>query len=313
MSRRVYTQEQIDYIRSIAKGRYNDEITEMFNKKFNTNKTVDQIRSLKSNYKIKSGKRPKRRSKHSLFTPEQEDYIRKIAPGKFNQEIADMVNKKYGLNITRQQINTWKANHNVTSGLTGYFPKGHVPWNKGKKGINTGGEAGWFKKGQKPKNYRPVGSERIDSKDGYVLIKVQDEGTYPERWKHKHVVIWEKANGKVPDDHVVVFLDGDKQNIILENLALLTKAEVLRMNQNNLFSDDPELTLAGIALVRLNAKVYDANLLGNNKESLKTYKERAERNGISEHTFIQRLKRGWPVEDAVNRPLFYRLKERRVD
>lgn len=31
-----------------------------------------------------------------------------------------------------------------------------------------------------PSNHKPVGSERIDSKDGYVLIKVAE----PRTWKH---------------------------------------------------------------------------------------------------------------------------------
>ncbi|HEU4708777.1 MAG TPA: hypothetical protein VFS17_05645, partial [Methylophilaceae bacterium] len=81
------------------------------------------------------------------------------------------------------------------------FPKGHVPANKGKKGISYPGmEATQFKPGHKPGNYRPVGSTRICSKDGYVLIKIE-EGMF--KWKALHRIVWERMNGAVPPGHVV--------------------------------------------------------------------------------------------------------------
>jgi hypothetical protein len=33
-----------------------------------------------------------------------------------------------------------------------------------------------------------------------------------------HRLIWEEAHGKVPPDHVVIFNDGNKENIVIENL-----------------------------------------------------------------------------------------------
>src|SRR5699024_8874048 len=139
-----------------------------------------------------------------------------------------------------------------------------------------------------PTNYRPVGSERIDSKDGYIVIKVKDKGTYQERWRHKHVVEWEKYNGKVPKNHTVVFLDGNKENINIDNLALLSRSELLRMNQEGLFSNDPEATKAGIALVRLKQKVHDLDLYGGDFKQFKKHVEKAKDNGLKEQTFIAR-------------------------
>src|SRR5699024_2507694 len=136
---------------------------------------------------------------------------------------------------------------------------------------NTGGEKGWFKKGDIPSNYRPVGSERIDNKDGYIVVKVSDEGIYQKRWRHKHVVEWEKHNGKVPKDHVIAFLDGDKMNTGIDNLVLLSRRDLVFMNKNDLFSDDPETTRTGITLVRLMQKVNDFELSSGDMEKLKDY------------------------------------------
>lgn len=58
------------------------------------------------------------------------------------------------------------------------FPKGHVPANKGAKGISYPGmEATQFKKGQKSFNWMPLGSER-HSKGGYLQRKMTVEVEY---------------------------------------------------------------------------------------------------------------------------------------
>lgn len=305
---RKYEKHHIDYVRSIAKGRYNDEITKMFNSKFNVNKSVSSINSLKKNYGITSGKLPKRVNRSTrLFTKEQEKFIKGNAKGMYNDDLADLINKKYGLQITRRQIATWKKNHNVSSGLNGQFEKGRETWNKGMKGIVfPGSEKGWFSKGRPPENYRPVGSERVCSKDGYVLVKVQDEGIHQERWKHKHIIVWEKHHGKVPHNHVVSFIDSDRTNTNIDNLFLLSRSELVRMNKGNYFSSDPDVTLSGLALVRLDKKILEADLMGNDKESFKKHIKNAAKNGIEEETFKARLKRGWSLHDAINKPLHSR-------
>ena len=63
-------------------------------------------------------------------------------------------------------------NHKISSGLTGRFEKGHVPYNKGKKFPGTGNKAA-FKKGNIPVNKMKVGEDAISS-DGYVKTKIAD-------------------------------------------------------------------------------------------------------------------------------------------
>lgn len=307
---RKYTKEHIDYVKSIATGRYNDEITKMFNDKFNQNKSVSAINALKQNHNIKSGKLPKRRvDALRLFTIEQEKFIKANAEGLYNDELANLVNKEFNLNVSRKQIATWKKNHNVSSGLSARFTKGHKAWNKGMKGLNLGGEKGWFKKGQEPQNYRPVGSERTCSKDGYIIMKVQDEGSYQERWRHKHVVIWEKEHGKVPENHVIVFLDTNKENVKLDNLELLTRGELALMNKGNYFSANPEITKAGISLIRFDSKLFGLEIHKGNEELFKEKLLLANSNGIETGTFMARIRRGWTMNQAANKPLNFRFSK----
>lgn len=310
---RRYTEEHIEYIRSIAPGKYNDEITKKFNNKFNLAQTIEQISSMKANHKIVSGKLPSRkRYKSRLFSQEQEKFIRANVEGLSNKELAELINDKFNLEIKTNQMKIWKANHKVKSGLTGRFENGQKSWNKGMKGLNTGGEKGWFVKGQEPINYRPVGSERI-TKDGYITTKIKDDGKRNEMWKLKHIVLWEKHNGKLPSKHAIVFLNSDRKDVRIENLGLITRAELARMNKNDLFSTDPEITKTSINLVRLNQKVSGLELYGGDEEVYEQGIEAAKRNGLKKSTFIMRLNRGWDMQDAINKPLNHKLRRVKIN
>lgn len=163
-------------------------------------------------------------------------------------------NETFALDIKMTQLHGCLRNRKIRSGRTGRFEKGHVPANKGTKGLSVGGVETQFKKGNKPLNYRPVGSERIDV-DGYIRVKVSDEGEWSDRWKVKQRVVWEEVYGPIPKGHVIVFLDGNKQNVSLSNLQMITKSELARMNQNDLFSDNPEATKVGINIAKVHAAI----------------------------------------------------------
>lgn len=171
-----YTKEHIDYVRCIAEGRYNKEITEMFNKKFGTDISVNAIRALKANHKIVSNVSRGGFERKKLFTDQQEEFLKKNVKGTGNQKLTEMFNKKFRTDFSVTQVKGWKRRNKLSSGLDGRFVKGQEVWNKGMKGlVIEGSEKGWFEKGDVPINYRPVGSERICSKDGYVIVKVSDE------------------------------------------------------------------------------------------------------------------------------------------
>lgn len=105
--------------------------------------------------------------KNRLFSEKQENFIRINVRGRSNQELTNLVNEKYGLEVTVMQVKTWKKNHNISSGLTGFFEKGHVPINKGTTGMfNVGGNKTSFKKGDIPHNYNLVRSMVYTPDDG---------------------------------------------------------------------------------------------------------------------------------------------------
>lgn len=118
------------------------------------------------------------------------------------------------------------------------FKKGLAPWNKGKKGLMIGGIETQFKKGHKPQNYMPIGTEMIDG-EGYLKRKVSDTGTQVQRWRYVHVLNWEAMNGPIPKGYILAFIDGNKQNVAIENLQLISRAE--NMKRNSLHNYPPEI------------------------------------------------------------------------
>ena len=97
-----------------------------------------------------------------------------------------------------------------------------------------------FKKGQKPHTWLPVGSTRV-SADGYLQRKISDTG-YPRDWKSIHILLWEEHVGPIPTGHCVCFKDNNKQNVVIDNLELITRAE--RMRRNSIHRYPPELKSA---------------------------------------------------------------------
>lgn len=186
-------------------------------------------------------------------------YVREHVVGVSNKALAEQVNEKFGTNFNAMSMGAFKNRLGVKSWTnTTYrkgirnspateFKKGHVPVNKGTEGMfpNAGG-ATRFQKGHRPHNYKPVGSERCNS-EGYWEVKIAD----PKTWKMKHVLVWETANGPVPKGMLVVFLDGDKNNLALDNLALISRATNARRNQCKLFGLSKELGKIGIATAEL--------------------------------------------------------------
>jgi HNH endonuclease len=148
-------------------------------------------------------------------------------------DLTPLFNKRFKLNKSSTQLRAALKNRKLKSGRTGQFVKGQFPWNTGTKGA-TGRNKTSFKKGNPPLNLKPIGHERVCSKDNIVLVKVDQVNPYTGAqgfYRAKHVVIYEREHGPVPKGMVVRFIDHDKRNFDLSNLEAVSKALNLRLNK----------------------------------------------------------------------------------
>lgn len=173
------------------------------------------------------------------YTQTMLDWVQANQAGITRAELTELFNAKFDMQLGKGTLAAlcnrkgWKSNH------SGRIEKGAIPWNKDKKGY-IGANATSFKKGQTPKNHRPVGSERI-TKDGYIQIKIAE----PSDWQLKHIVVWENHNGKVPDNHCIRMLDGNRTNVNIDNLMCIPRGANAIINKfNNANTDSVELNKA---------------------------------------------------------------------
>ena len=202
-------------------------------------------------------------NKPVTFTDEVKEFIFQNYKGLFTQELVDLVNEKFGTTFTYNQIRHFKQNRKLKSGV---YQKGRH-FGKGKKqseymseqaikniknGIQRAKDEGLFK-GKKPHNFEEIGTIKRD-KNGLVKIKVG----YPSEWEYYRRYVWEQANGKIPEGHVIFFMNGDSTDFRLENLRCIKKGHLALLNKWGLRSTESrELNEIGLNIVELITKIKD--------------------------------------------------------
>ena len=166
-----------------------------------------------------------------IWTAEQELVLLRLYPDMPNEVLAARLNK------TVQQI--YAKAHRLGLKKSPELAK-QILQACGRK-LQIEGNATQFKKGQKPHTWLPVGSTRV-SADGYLQRKISDTGYPPRDWKGMHILLWEEHFGPIPTGHCVCFKDNNQQNVVIDNLELITRAE--RMRRNSIHRYPPELKSA---------------------------------------------------------------------
>jgi len=240
---RRYPPELHTFVAENVVGRTARELAALIKLEFGIDMTESMLKSYKSNHNLRSGTPcgVQTGTPSKLFPAEVKQYILEHYVGTSWRDLANQLNAKFGTSYTQQQIGGYLKNHKLNTGRTGRFQKGCLPnagcINKGER-RSPGTE---FKKGQLPHNHLPVGTELVKS-DGYIWRKIAD----PNKWRQKHVLVWEAANGPRPKGCVLIFADGDNLNTSLDNLLLISKAQNAVMNKHGFRGGDAELTKAGI-------------------------------------------------------------------
>ena len=162
------------------------------------------------------------------YTDEHLDFLRKheTTPRK---ELAEKFNKKFKQKVTSDALGQKCVKIGLVCPNNGRFKKGHVPFCSGKKGFMKANKTS-FTPGTIPKNTKRVGSIVANKdKNGryYLRLKIAE----PNKWKMLHLYIWEQKYGKVPKGSCIIFKDKDTLNVRPDNLMLITRKELVRLNQ----------------------------------------------------------------------------------
>jgi HNH endonuclease len=186
---------------------------------------------------------------HKPWTAAEDQLLREQFPHRSNKEIAAQLgrglysinqhaHKVLGLRKTAEYMASPAAcrlRRGDNVGAATRFKKGLIPANKGIK------RPGWapgrmketqFKKGQRSVNTLPVGTIIPDS-DGYLRRKIfEGSGGFGNEhvWERIHRRVWEDAHGPIPKGHALIFKDKNRAHCELDNLELLSRAELMLRN-----------------------------------------------------------------------------------
>lgn len=251
--------EVVDWMHENTAGRTTKELTILinqqgFDRKYGMVFTESIIKNAKSRYGFKSGTPVGNPKGYSAKYPKgMEEYIRSIAEGKEAVDIAKAVSEHFDIEFSASQCRAYKKRYGIVSGLDCRFKKGDVPANKGKKMSLEKYEkckATMFHKGNIPTNHMEVG-ECTHTTDGYLIRKVQEQGTQRERFELVHRKVWEEHNGPIPEGKIISFLDGNKDNCEIENLVMVDRRENLEINRSALRFSDAEFTMTGVTVAKI--------------------------------------------------------------
>lgn len=174
------------------------------------------------------------------FLIENQDLPRKTLTKKFNQ--------KFNRNISTLNLSNKCIRLGFKPQAPNKFKKGYIPWNKGVKNyVNKGS----FKQGNLPHNTLPIGTERISKANGLVLIKVSHSNDRKERWRNRSALVWEQHHGEIPEDCVIIHINGNQQDDRIENLRCVTQKELLYLNAMHYCHSPSEIKPAIDALTQL--------------------------------------------------------------
>ena len=217
----IWTEDQIRYIKRIAKGNKKKTILEKVNKKFNLALNINQLNNCMYSRGIKA------RIRHT-WTDEQVEYLKSIAEGTPRKDIVDKINEKFNLNLSMQQIRDCMNDRGIRNNIDKKFSA---------------------KDGNRCQQEKPIGT--ISKWEcGYTRIKTGDN-----EWEFIQRYVWKKHYGEIPPGHSVIFLDGNTDNYNIENLALVNRNELMKYNSMRLNSNDQELNKVAVNLAKLMTKV----------------------------------------------------------
>lgn len=167
------------------------------------------------------------KEKHEGFTKEQDDWLIEKALTFPNYAVcADVFNEKFGTDKTERGIQSHCLRIlKVMSGRQA-FKKGSQPWCTHEKYHETVRD------------------------NGYTYVKLGNKN-----WIPKQQYVWEQANGKLKDGEFVIFLNGDKTDFSMENLAVVNRKNHAMMCSRGWYSDIPMLTKTGVLACELESTI----------------------------------------------------------
>lgn len=237
MTARRWHPEQVAWLRDTYRQHRQKAIPALFEARFGLPVTTEAIRSAIQAHGLTSGRRPGLQPGERTVSwfPERVAWLRAHRPAMQIPALTAAFNAHFGTDFSPRSIANALNRYQIPGPADTRFQPGLVPWNKGLAGYRAGGrsaETRW-KPGNIVWHQMPVWSYRQET-DGYWYFKFRQEappGFSRRDWLAVHRLNWEAAHGPLAPGQVVVLLDTDPSHCELDNLACLTRRELVVFNR----------------------------------------------------------------------------------
>ena len=200
------------------------------------------------------------------WTDAERARLAEVAPGRSHDEIREIMTAEFGDHFGGSRIGAALKRYGITTGRTGRFEKGCAGGFKSeehRRAFLEAGKSTRFEKGQMQHNgHQPIGTERVDAKDGYIWIKVAQRKDDPksahDNWKPKHYIVYEQHNGPIPPGCNIVFADRDKRNFDPGNLVAVPRGLWAIISKKRMAYSDAGSLRACMAVAELDRAVHAA-------------------------------------------------------
>lgn len=198
---------------------------------------------------------------YNQYTQEQEDYLWENAPNMSRVQLTAGFNTRFGTKKSVSTIKSWCNRRGIHNGNDGKFKNGHRSWQTGLQGEE-------YRKHYTDESWKQSKRGLVFAEQKYqegdliirhglpAFYKGGDAGVpIDDRIEYASTVVWERANGKLPDTMKLIHLDGDIMNYQLENLRAIPKSWLSDLRYLGGITDDRSLNETKLAFCEFRAAI----------------------------------------------------------
>lgn len=239
MGGRVWTDEEIEWIRENYSKEHVPHLLDQFEKRFGRRPTAGALaqKAYKLGLRHSREKAPDTMTKRIVWArePAYNAWMDEHDVGQAVPALSEQFEAEFGFPLSRGQVNVWRANNG----------RQMRPRRPG---------------GGRPR--KPIGYERRTK--GGILVKVRKEPVVPmskDNWEFKHYIVYREVHGSIPDGYDIVCADKNPFNCSPENLVAVPHRLMARINSVDTPDwHDAESLRQCVALCELASGIHKAEL-----------------------------------------------------
>lgn len=202
---------------------------------------------------------------YNTYSAEQELFLKENAPLMSRKELTERFNSEFGTAKSVLAIKSYCNARGYNSSSTGKFQHGNVSWQTGLRGDDFKAHyteesfSRSFNAMYYARNFHQIGDEIVRHGEPWIVTSIDYNLPSDRRRIQKRRYVWQQLYGEIPQNHVIVCLDGNPMNCEPSNLYCMEKRFVPILAKNQWWFGNAEMTLTAIKWCELHYAIKELN------------------------------------------------------